>query len=39
MPGEVEERMHAARSSNGIELDDKTWGQILSAADSVGVAL
>ena len=38
MPGEVEERTHSARLANGIGLDDKTWGQIMSTADAVGVA-
>jgi uncharacterized oxidoreductase len=38
MPGEVEERTRAARLANGIELDDKTWGQIMATADSVDVA-
>jgi len=38
MPGEVEERTRAARLTNGIELDDKTWGQIMATADAIGVA-
>ncbi|MBI2825333.1 MAG: malate/lactate/ureidoglycolate dehydrogenase [Planctomycetia bacterium] len=37
MPGEPEERSRAARTKNGIELDEKTWSQIVATADSVGL--
>ena len=36
VPGEIENR-NRATSSNGLELDDTTWGQIVEAAKSVGV--
>jgi len=36
-PGEVEQRCHAQRSREGIELDDTTWGQIVATAQSVGI--
>lgn len=36
VPGEIENRNRAKRS-NGLELDDTTWGQIVEAAKSVGV--
>ena len=38
MPGEPEERTRAQRLRDGIELDDRTWSQILEAASSVGVS-
>ena len=37
MPGEVERRTRAARTAEGIVVDDKTWADILDAAYSVGV--
>lgn len=37
MPGELEERTRATRAAHGIELDDTTWGQLLSTARSVGI--
>jgi uncharacterized oxidoreductase len=36
-PGDVEERCHAQRSRDGIELDDVTWSQIVGTAQSVGI--
>jgi len=37
MPGEPEERCRAQRTKNGIDLDDMTWGQITTTANSVGL--
>jgi uncharacterized oxidoreductase len=37
LPGEVERRTKAERSARGLPLDDKTLGQVRSAARSVGV--
>ncbi len=37
MPGEIEERTRAQRRREGIELDEKTWGQILATARSLNV--
>ena len=37
MPGEVEQRTRVARSQ-GIELDDNTWGQLLDTCQSLGVS-
>lgn len=37
MPGEIEERTKARRVREGIDLDATTWGQILQAAESVGL--
>jgi uncharacterized oxidoreductase len=37
MPGEVEARNRAKRIRDGIELDDTTWGQILTTARGVGL--
>jgi uncharacterized oxidoreductase len=37
MPGEIEERNRARRRREGIELDEKTWGQILATAKSLNV--
>jgi hydroxycarboxylate dehydrogenase B len=39
MPGEPEYRTRTQRLRNGIELDDKTWGQIVATAHSFGVAV
>ena len=36
LPGEIENRNRATRS-NGLEVDDTTWSQIVGAAESVGV--
>ncbi|HEY2862665.1 MAG TPA: malate/lactate/ureidoglycolate dehydrogenase [Casimicrobiaceae bacterium] len=38
MPGEVERSTRARRLIGGIVLDDKTWADILVAAQSVGIA-
>lgn len=37
VPGEIEERTKAARTRNGIELDDTTWQQIQQTAQAVGI--
>jgi uncharacterized oxidoreductase len=37
MPGEVEQRTRVARSQ-GIELDDNTWGQLLDTCQTLGVS-
>jgi uncharacterized oxidoreductase len=37
MPGEIEDRNRARRRREGIELDEKTWGQILATAKSLNV--
>lgn len=37
MPGEFEVRMRKERRAKGIEIDDKTWDQLLDAADAIGV--
>jgi LDH2 family malate/lactate/ureidoglycolate dehydrogenase len=39
MPGEVERSTRARRMVEGVALDDKTWGDILAAAQSVGIAV
>jgi uncharacterized oxidoreductase len=36
-PGDVERRTRAARLSNGVPLDDKTWTDLIDAARSVGI--
>lgn len=38
VPGEIEERTKAARLAGGIELDDVTWGNLLTVANGLGVA-
>jgi uncharacterized oxidoreductase len=38
MPGEVERSTRARRAVEGIALDDKTWADLLAAAESVGIA-
>lgn len=38
MPGEPEERCRAERTHRGIELDDNTWSQITSTAESLGLS-
>ncbi len=37
MPGEVEQRTRVARSQ-GIQLDDNTWGQLLDTCQTLGVS-
>ena len=39
MPGEPEARARIAKLRDGIELDDKTWSQIVAASRSLGVAV
>jgi len=36
-PGDVERRNRAARLARGVQIDDKTWADLLAAAASVGV--
>ena len=37
LPGEIEHRSRAARTRDGIPVDDQTWAQILEAGRSVGL--
>jgi uncharacterized oxidoreductase len=39
MPGEPEARTRARRTRDGIEIDEKTWGQIVATAASLGVSV
>jgi uncharacterized oxidoreductase len=39
MPGEIEERTKAVRLREGIDIDEKTWSQLLETARAVGVSL
>ena len=36
-PGDVERRTRAARQAQGVPLDDKTWQDLIGAAQSVGI--
>ena len=36
-PGDVERRMREERTRTGIPIDDKTWSDLLDAAQSVGI--
>ena len=36
-PGDIERRTRAARLANGVPLDDKTRGDLIEAAQSVGI--
>ena len=38
VPGEPERRCRAMRLARGIEVDERTWAEILSAARSLGLA-
>jgi uncharacterized oxidoreductase len=38
MPGEIEERTRVRRLRDGIELDEKTWSQLVETARAVGVS-
>jgi uncharacterized oxidoreductase len=38
LPGEVERMTRARRLVEGIALDDKTWADLVGAAESVGIA-
>lgn len=39
MPGEIEARTRVQRARDGIELDETTWGQIVTVGKSVGVSV
>jgi hydroxycarboxylate dehydrogenase B len=39
MPGEIEERTKARRLRDGIDIDDKTWSQIVDTGKGVGVSV
>ncbi len=36
-PGDIERRTRAARLADGIPLDEKTWSDLVAAAQSVGI--
>jgi uncharacterized oxidoreductase len=38
VPGEIEEQTRARRLADGIELDETTWGQILTACNELGIS-
>jgi hydroxycarboxylate dehydrogenase B len=38
VPGEPERRRRAERLERGIEVDDRTWTEILDAARMLGLA-
>jgi uncharacterized oxidoreductase len=38
LPGEVERTSRAVRAAQGIPIDDKTWGDLVAAAESVGIS-
>jgi hydroxycarboxylate dehydrogenase B len=38
VPGEPEQRCRAERLARGIEVDERTWAEILDAARSLGLA-
>jgi uncharacterized oxidoreductase len=38
MPGDPERASRAERGANGIPIDDATWDELLTAAESVGLA-
>jgi hydroxycarboxylate dehydrogenase B len=38
LPGEVERASRAVRAAQGIPIDDKTWGDLAAAAESVGIS-
>ena len=37
-PGDIERRTRTERLARGVPLDDKTWSDLLAAAQSVGIA-
>jgi uncharacterized oxidoreductase len=37
VPGDIERRTRAERMVQGIELDENTWNQIATCAQSLGV--
>lgn len=39
MPGQIESRTKAKREAEGIDLDEKTWGQITETAKGLGVSV
>jgi hydroxycarboxylate dehydrogenase B len=39
MPGEPEARARARKLSEGIEIDDTTWSQLVATGESLGVAV
>ena len=38
LPGEVERKTRAERSERGVPIDDKTYADLLAAAESTGIA-
>jgi uncharacterized oxidoreductase len=38
LPGEVERASRSLRSAQGIPIDDKTWDDLVAAAESVGIS-
>ncbi len=38
LPGEIEQKTMAARTSDGIDIDETTWSQIVETAESVGLS-
>ena len=38
MPGEPERRQRAERLAAGVDVDERTWAEILAAARDVGVS-
>jgi len=36
-PGDAERKIRATRRAHGVPIDDKTWSDLLAAAESVGV--
>ena len=36
-PGEVERRTRASRLADGVPIDDTTWADLVTAAQSVGI--
>jgi hydroxycarboxylate dehydrogenase B len=38
LPGDVERKTRAQRTAEGIAIDDKTWSDLIAAAESVGIA-
>ena len=38
LPGEVECTSRAVRATQGIPIDDKTWGDLVATAESVGIS-
>ncbi len=38
LPGEIEQKTMAARTSDGIDIDETTWSQIVKTAETVGLS-